>query len=105
MNRKKVICLKQHKNNENSIEEILQLNISRNFLKCINYTQRGLMFFGLLHAKLVWMPSVLYIPNYFLQNLVYLYLVALLLNGIDNLLAYVTALFVTSVCPLLSLRG
>ena len=51
MNRKKVICLKQHKNNENSIEEILQLNISRNFLKCINYAQRGFNVFWFVTCK------------------------------------------------------
>ena len=41
---------------------------------------------------------VCYIPNYFLQNFVYLYLVPLLLNCIGNLLAYVAASFVTSGC-------
>ena len=63
------------------------------------------MLCDLLHAKLVWMPSVFYIPNYYLQNCVYLYFVPLLLNGIGNLLAYVAALFVTRVCRWLSVRG
>ena len=49
--------------------------------------------------------SVCYIPNYYLQNWFYLYLVPLLLNGIGYLLAYVAALLVTSVCRLLSLSG
>ena len=40
-----------------------------------------------------------------MQNCAYLYLVPLLLHGIGNLLAFVAALFVTSVCPLLSVRG
>ena len=38
-----------------------------------------------------------------MQKWVYLYLVPLLLNRIGNFLAYVTTLFVTSVCRLLSL--
>ena len=63
------------------------------------------MFCELLHAKLVWMPSVCFIPIYYLQSWVYLYLVPLLLNRFDNLLAYVAALFMTSVFLLLSLRG
>ena len=58
-----------------------------------------------LREKLVWMPSVCYIPNYYLQNCVYMYLVPLLLNGIGNLLAYEAALFMTSVCRWLSVRG
>ena len=41
------------------------------------------------------MHSVFLVPNYYLQNCVYLYLVPLLLHGIGNLLAYVAALFVT----------
>ena len=56
-------------------------------------------------ANLVWLPSVFYIPNYYLQHCVYLYLVPFLLNGIGNLLAYVAALFVTTVSWLLSLRS
>ena len=66
------------------------------------------MLCDLLNAKLVWMmpsPSVCYIPKYYLQNWVYLYLVAFLLNCIGNLLAYLAALFVTSVCGFLSLLG
>ena len=63
------------------------------------------MLCDLLQAKLVWMPSVCYTPNYYLQNCIYLYLVPLLLNRIGNLLAYVAALLVTSVCRWLSLRG
>ena len=59
----------------------------------------------LLQAKLVWMPSVCYIPKYNLQNCVYLCLVPFLLHRIPNLLAYVAAFFVTSVCLLLSVRG
>ena len=62
------------------------------------------MLSDLVHAKLVWMPSVCYIPNYYMLNCVYLYLVPLLLNGIDNLL-YAAALFVNSVCRCLSVRG
>ena len=42
--------------------------------------------------------SFFYIPTYYLQNCVYLYLVPLLLHRICNLLAYVAALLVTSVC-------
>ena len=57
------------------------------------------------HAKLVWMPSVCYFPNYYLQIVVYLYLVPLMLNGIGNILAYVAALFVTSICRWLGVRG
>ena len=63
------------------------------------------MFSSLLHAKLVWVPSVCYIPNYYLQNCLNFYLVPLLLHRIGKLLAYVAALFVTSVCRLLSVRG
>ena len=44
------------------------------------------------------MPSGCFIPNY-------LYLVPILLNGIGNLFAHVAAVFVTSVCRLLNLRG
>ena len=51
------------------------------------------MICDLLHAKLVWMPSACYIPNYYLQNL---YLVLFLLYRIGNLLAYVAALLVAS---------
>ena len=47
------------------------------------------------------MPSVCYVPNYYWQSCVYLYLVPLLLNRIGNLLAHVAALIVTSVCRLL----
>ena len=49
--------------------------------------------FSLLYSKL------------YLQNSVYLYLVPLLLHRIGNLLAYVAALFATSVCRLLSVLG
>ena len=42
------------------------------------------------------MPSVCYFPNDYLKNCVYLYLAPLLLNCTGNLLAYVTALFMTS---------
>ena len=63
------------------------------------------MLSNLLHADSVWMPSVCYNPNYFLQNCVVLYLVPLLLNRIGYLLACVAALFVTSVCCLLSFGG
>ena len=59
------------------------------------------MLSDLLDAKLVCMPSVCYIPNINCKT-VYLYLV---LNRIGNLLAYVAAIFVTSVCRLLSLSG
>ena len=55
------------------------------------------MISDLLHAKLVWMPSGCYIPNYHLQNIDYLYLVSISLNGIGNLLAFVAVLFVTNV--------
>ena len=51
------------------------------------------------------MQSKCYIPNYYLENCVYLYLVPLRLNGIGNLVAYVAAFFVTSVSRWLSVRG
>ena len=54
------------------------------------------MFSDLLHAKLVWMPSVFNIPKYYLQNCVFLCLVLLLLNRMSNLLAYVALLLVAS---------
>ena len=57
-----------------------------------------------LHAKLVWMPSVCYNPNYYLQNWVYSYFVSLLLYVIGILLVYVAAFFVASVRRLLSVR-
>ena len=63
------------------------------------------MLSNLLFAKSVWMPSVCYIPNYKSQNSVYLFLAPLLLHRIANLLAYVAALRVTSVCRLLSVHG
>ena len=63
------------------------------------------MLYNLLHAKLVLMPSVCYIRNYYLENSVYLYWVPFLLNRIGRLIAYVDALFVTSVCRFLSLCG
>ena len=50
----------------------------------------------LLHGKLTWMPSVCYIPSYYLQNCVYLYFVPPLLNRVGSLLAEVAALFGTS---------
>ena len=58
------------------------------------------MLCDLLDANLVWMPSVSYITK-----LCLFVFVPLLLNGIGNLLAYVAALFVTSVCRWLSVRG
>ena len=63
------------------------------------------MLSNLLHAKLAWMPSVYYIPNCYMQKCVYFYLVTLLLNRIGDLLAYVAAIFVTSVCRFLTVRG
>ena len=42
------------------------------------------------------MPSVCYIPIYYMQNCVYLYLVPLLLHRIDNLSADRVALCVAS---------
>ena len=63
------------------------------------------MLSNLMHAKLAWMPSVRYIPNYNQSNYGYLYLVPFLLHRIGILLAYVAALFVTSVCQLFSVRG
>ena len=54
------------------------------------------MLCNLFHENLVWMPSVGYIPNYYLQNWVYLYL----LNRIGNLLTYVADLSLISVCQL-----
>ena len=45
------------------------------------------------------------LPNYYMPNCVYLYLLPLLLHIIDTLLAYVADLFVTSVCGLLRVRG
>ena len=59
----------------------------------------------LLHAKLVWMPSVCYILNYYMQNFVYLYLVLLLPHRFAMLLALVAASFETSACRLLRIRG
>ena len=56
-------------------------------------------------SKLVWMPSVCYIPNYYMQICVYLYLVPFSLHRIGNFLAYIAALFVASVCRLLSVFG
>ena len=63
------------------------------------------MLCDLLHAKLEWLLQFVYIPNYYLQNCAYLFLVPLLLKGIGNLLAYVAALIVTSDCRWLSVRG
>ena len=57
---------------------------------------------NLLYAKLVWMPSVCYIPSYYIQSYVYSYLVPLLLHRIGNLFALVAVLFVFRVCRLLS---
>ena len=51
------------------------------------------MLSNLLHNKLVWVPSVFYIPNYYLLSCVYLFLVPLLLHRIFNLLEYKAALF------------
>ena len=58
------------------------------------------MLCDLLRAKLV-----CFIPIYYLQNCVRLYLVPVLLNRIEFLLAYVAASFVASVCRWLSVRG
>ena len=44
------------------------------------------MLSNLLHANIVRMPLVGYIPNYFMRNCVYLYLVTLLLHSIGNLI-------------------
>ena len=55
------------------------------------------MLSNLLYAKLVLIPSVCYIPNFYLQNCVYFSLVPFLLYGIGNLLEYVAA-FLTSAC-------
>ena len=63
------------------------------------------MLCNLLHAKLVWMLSVCYIPNYYMLNWVYLYLEPILLNRIGKLLGYLAALSVNCVYRLLSLRG
>ena len=49
------------------------------------------MFLNLLLAKLVWMPSVFYNPNCYLQSCAYFYFVPFSLHRIGNLLAYVTA--------------
>ena len=62
------------------------------------------MLCDLLLAKLMWMPSV-YVLSYQSQYCTFLYLVPLLLNGIDRLLAHVAALFVTSVCYYLYVRA
>ena len=59
------------------------------------------MLSNLLHAKLAWMPSVCLISNCYMQKCVHFYLVTLLLNRIGDLLAYVAAMFVTSVCRFL----
>ena len=49
--------------------------------------------------------SLLYSKLFFLRNCVYLYLLPILLHRIGNSLAYVAALFVTSVCRLIRARG
>ena len=51
------------------------------------------------------MPSVYDIPNYYLQNYVYLHFVPLLLNRVGNSLACVAVLFVVIVYRWLSVRG
>ena len=61
------------------------------------------MFFDLLRAKLVWIPSVCFFFK-FLYLSIFVF-GAILLNRTGNLIAYVVALFVTSVFRLLSLRG
>ena len=63
-------------------------------------SQYGFMLSNLLHANIVRRPLVGYIPNYFMRNCVYLYLVTLLLHSIGNLIAIVAVLFVTSVSRL-----
>ena len=45
--------------------------------------------FRFVQANLAPMPSVCCIPNYYLQNCVYLYLVPLLMHLNDNFLVYV----------------
>ena len=49
--------------------------------------------------------SLLYSKKLLAKLFFFLYLVSLLLHGVGNLLAFVAALFVTSVCQLLSVRG
>ena len=63
------------------------------------------MYSNFLLAKLVWMPSVCYIPNYYLQICVCFYLVPFLLHRVGSLLSYVAALFVTSFCRLVGVRS
>ena len=63
------------------------------------------IFSNFLHTKLECMPSVFHNLKVYMRSCVYLYLLPLLLHSIGNLLAYVAALLVTSVCRLLSVRG
>ena len=72
MNRKKLI-VSNNINDRNVVSEI------SNSLYLVFFEMHSLYRFiqvlcNLLHAKLVWMPSVCYIPNYYLLNCVYLYL-------------------------------
>ena len=59
----------------------------------------------LFYSKLVWMLPACYIPKYYLQSCVYLYLVPILPHRIGNLLAYIAALFVAKFCNLSTVRG
>ena len=86
----------------------MKKKVIRNFL-----TQYISQFFEMHSLYIMWLcalrfvtckVSVYYNPNYYLQSWVYLYLMRFLLNGTGNLLAYVAALFVTSVCRLPSLH-
>ena len=65
-------------------------SIYGNFLKCIIYSYYGSMLSNLIHVKLC---------------VLFLYLVSLLMHRIGILLAYVAALFVTSVFQLLFVWG
>ena len=96
------ICFKQHNNIENSIAEtqyISQLFEMHNLLIMWRYALRfvtckvSVDAFSLFYSKLLSAKLSLFV------------MVRLLLNCIGKLLAYVAALFVTSVCKLLSLRG
>ena len=94
MNRKNLFVA----NNQNSISEIFQLNISRSFLKWIFYAiwfyafQASVDAFSFSYSKLVHANLSVGI-------------VALLLHCIGNLLAYVAALFMASVTKLSRAHG
>ena len=63
------------------------------------------MLSDLLHAKVVGVPLVCYIPNDYLQNCVFLHLVLLLLHRIGNFLAYVAGVIGDYFLGILSILG